>query len=181
MVAISEDIATISMLEGGIFMEKMLRYLDKALSVILVVLLGIMVLAVTCSVFSRFIIGKGISWSDELSEFTFIWSTFVGATIGLIRKKHISIQSQLAKLPAQLKKVILIFSNLLMIAFSGIVLVYGLKLLKICSLQASPVLGINLAVLYAILPFTAGLMILILLADIFRILTGKEGGPQLKC
>ena len=53
--------------------------LDRVCSVLIVVMLGLMVVITTAQIVCRTFF-TSLSWSDEVTRYLLIWSTFLGAT-----------------------------------------------------------------------------------------------------
>ena len=72
-------------------MEKILHYLDEYLEEILMVIFLIaMTLIMGIQVFSRYVLGMSLSWSEEITRYLFIWSAFL--SVSLCTRKCISIK-----------------------------------------------------------------------------------------
>lgn len=63
-------------------------WIDRGLSAIIVGCLALMVVLVFVNVVMRYAFNSGISVSDELSRFLFVWMTFLGAILGLRKRQH---------------------------------------------------------------------------------------------
>lgn len=90
-------------------------------------LLAIMVLAIFAQVVSRYAFGRPLVWVEELSTYAFIWGTFIGASVGLKRNRHIRIQSFLHRLPPRGRWVILLFTYLAIGGFCVILAINGAR------------------------------------------------------
>ncbi|MFY8087444.1 MAG: TRAP transporter small permease, partial [Rubrivivax sp.] len=70
----------------------MTRWLDavaRGLETLLVLLMGGMVVLVFGNVVLRYAFNSGITLSEELSRWFFIWMTFMGAVLGLKDHAHL--------------------------------------------------------------------------------------------
>lgn len=75
----------------GYYMKKILHYLDEYLEEFLMVIsLIAMTLIMGIQVFSRYILGMSLSWSEEITRYLFIWSAFL--SVSLCTRKCISIK-----------------------------------------------------------------------------------------
>ena len=73
-------------------MKKILHYLDEYLEEFLMVIFLIaMTLIMGIQVFSRYILGMSLSWSEEITRYLFIWSAFL--SVSLCTRKCISINT----------------------------------------------------------------------------------------
>ena len=72
-------------------MKKILHYLDEYLEEFLMVIFLIaMTFIMGIQVFSRYILGMSLSWSEEITRYLFIWSAFL--SVSLCTRKCISIK-----------------------------------------------------------------------------------------
>jgi TRAP-type C4-dicarboxylate transport system permease small subunit len=104
--------------ETGTTMTTVARLVDvyfKILKFFVVACLAIMVILVFGNVVLRYAFNSGITMSEELSRWLFVWLTFVGAIIALRDHAHLGMDSVVQKLPAWGKKACYILSNLLML------------------------------------------------------------------
>lgn len=77
--------------------------------------LAAMVVLVFGNVVLRYAFNSGITVSEELSRWFFVWLTFVGAAVAIRDHAHLGMDSVVSRLPARGKKVCLIVSNVLML------------------------------------------------------------------
>ncbi|MFR8177021.1 MAG: TRAP transporter small permease [Christensenellales bacterium] len=61
--------------------------LDRVCSVLIVVMLGLMVVITTAQIVCRTFF-TSLSWSDEVTRYLLIWSTFLGATCVYRQRQH---------------------------------------------------------------------------------------------
>ena len=72
-------------------MKKAIHWLDEYLEeFLMVIFLMAMTLIMGIQVFSRYILGASLSWSEEITRYLFIWSAFL--SVSLCTKKCISIK-----------------------------------------------------------------------------------------
>ena len=81
-----------------------------------VALVATMVIAITTQVFTRYVFNRPIIWVEELATYSFIWSVFVGASLGLKYGRHIRIETFVDHLPSRAKAASRILINLIVIA-----------------------------------------------------------------
>ena len=133
----------------------------RALGVALVVIFGLMVADVLWQVFSRFVLARSSSFTEEFARFALIWLTLLGAAYLNGLRAHLTMDFLTRKLApmalaARRRKIAWV-----MFAFSLLVLVVGGGNLVYTTLrlgQVSPAIGVPLGVVYAVVP-TAGLLI----------------------
>jgi TRAP-type transport system small permease protein len=87
----------------------------KLLELLLVVLLAAMVLMVFGNVVLRYGFNSGITFSEELSRWAFVWMTFLGAIIALKDNGHLGTDMLVGRLGPTGKKVCLAIAETLML------------------------------------------------------------------
>jgi len=87
----------------------------KLLKFFIVACLAVMVVLVFGNVVLRYAFNSGITISEELSRWLFVWLTFVGAIVALRDHAHLGVDSLVSRLSPLGKKVCFIASNLLML------------------------------------------------------------------
>jgi TRAP-type C4-dicarboxylate transport system permease small subunit len=105
----------------------MIRVIDggfKLLRIFIALCMLGMVVLVFGNVVLRYAFNSGISISEELSRWLFVWLVFVGAVVALRDHAHLGMDSVVSRLPAWGKKACFLLSNVLMLGcvwlfFSG--------------------------------------------------------------
>src|SRR5215217_4212956 len=87
----------------------------RLLSGLMVLFLAAMVVLVFGNVVLRYGFNSGITVSEELSRWLFIWGTFLGALVALREHGHLGIDMVVGRLPVIGKKICLIIGHALMI------------------------------------------------------------------
>jgi TRAP-type C4-dicarboxylate transport system permease small subunit len=136
--------------------------LDKAVALLLIIILGIMVLNVTWQVVSRYVFQSPSSFTDELSRYMLIWLGMLGAAYVAGKNEHLAIDILPQKLTGKPKMRLMIFIHIIIIAFVLPVMIMGggnLVYITFVLEQKSATLQVPLAYVYAIIPLS-GLLIL---------------------
>ena len=152
-------------------MEKIRKYIDKFLALILIITMTVLVLDVVWQVLARYVVKSPSSFTDELARFLLIWVGLLGSAYALGKKKHLAIDLLPSKLTGKPKKILQVFISVLIIAFAALVLVVGgIRLVYITFTlnQISPALGIPIAYVYLVLPLSGLLMIVYGILEIFE-------------
>lgn len=87
-------------------------------------------------------------WVEEVGEYALAWLTFIGAAIGIRRGTHFSVQILTDRLPPPLRRAIYAAHYVALVAFGGLVAVYGWQVSELNSQSYSPALDLNLRWLY---------------------------------
>ena len=104
----------------------------------------------------RFLLNFSLSWTEELSRYTFILLVYVGAALGFKRKRHVRVEIIDLYVSPKRLGYIKTFNEILIILFLGLVGYQGLGIVKTAySLnQTSPALRIPMYLIYGIIPVT---------------------------
>ncbi len=97
---------------------KILKWLDRNLEEkLMMVLLMAMVLIMGIQVVCRYVFNNSLSWTEEITRFLFVWTTFL--SIGYCTEKQISlrIEQLVGILPVKLQAVIKVLVLLVSMAF----------------------------------------------------------------
>ena len=107
-------------------MNTILKYLDKAMSFILIVLVAFLAIGVSVTVVLRYFFGLSFSTLEELLTMAFIFTTLFGSALAIREKQHISISYLADKIvgKSKKKKIISAFLVDLSILFVSIVMIY---------------------------------------------------------
>lgn len=79
--------------------QQLVRHYCRLLSGLMVFALALMVVMVFGNVVMRYGFNSGITLSEELSRWLFVWMTFLGAVIALQDRAHLGTDSLVARLP----------------------------------------------------------------------------------
>lgn len=159
--------------------DTLLRRYCQALEVAMVACLATMVLLVFGNVVLRYAFNSGISVSEELSRWLFVWLTFLGAIVALREHVHLGTDMLVGRLGPAGRKACLVATHVLMLAMCGLLLRGAWEQTRINLDVSAPSTGAPMAWFYAVgLVFgvSAGLMIL---NDLWRVLSGRAGEAEL--
>ena len=153
--------------------QKFIDGFCTALNAVIAVCLAVMVVLVFGNVVMRYGFNSGITLSEELSRWLFVWMTFMGAIVALREHGHLGTDMLVSKLGPAGKKFCLGLSYVLMLficwlLFSG---AYQQAMINLDSTSA--VMEVSMAWIYAPGVVFAVLGGLILLTELLRLLTGQ--------
>lgn len=117
----------------------------KLLELLLVALLGVMVVMVFGNVVLRYGFNSGITVSEELSRWAFVWMTFLGAVIALRDNGHLGTDILVGRLGPRGKKVCLAIAETLMLYSVWLVFSGSWAQMKISLDVEAPVTGWSMA------------------------------------
>ena len=143
------------------------------LKIVIALFLAIMVVLVFGNVVLRYAFNSGITVSEEVSRWLFVWLTFLGAIIALREHGHLGVDSFVARLPVIGKKICLIVSQLLMLYATWLLLKGSWEQTLINWDVAAPASGLSTGLFYGVGIVFAVSTGLILLNDLYRAVTGQ--------
>lgn len=155
-------------------MRKLVDGYFQLLKLLAVAGLVVMVVLVFGNVVLRYGFNQGITISEEMSRWAFVWLTFIGAILVLKERGHMGVDLALKKMPAWGERLSLVASQLLMLACSLLFFWGSWQQVVINWNTPSPVTGLSMALFYG-----AGLVFgssaaLIHLHEIFCLVVRKE-------
>jgi len=151
----------------------------RGIEAIIAVLLAVMVVLVFGNVVLRYGFNSGITVSEEVSRWLFIWMTFLGALVALREHGHLGVDMVVQKLPPLGKKICLVASHLVMLFIVWLLFQGSLAQTRINWDVTAPVTGFSMAVVYGVGVVFAVLAALILLLDLYRLVTGQIRDDEL--
>jgi TRAP-type C4-dicarboxylate transport system permease small subunit len=93
----------------------------KVLALLMVCSLALMVVMVFGNVVMRYGLNSGITLSEELSRWLFVWMTFLGGVIALNERAHLGTDSLIARLPVVGQRVCLGGTYVVMLYMSWLI------------------------------------------------------------
>jgi TRAP-type C4-dicarboxylate transport system permease small subunit len=104
---------------------KVLKWVDEYLEeMILIVLLICMVLIMGGQILARYCLNQSLSWSEELTQYLFVWSTFISISYCVKKRISIKIEQFIGILPEKGKTWLRLFRHTLVFVFCVIMLPY---------------------------------------------------------
>jgi TRAP-type transport system small permease protein len=152
---------------------------SKALEFLIALGLALMVVLVFGNVVLRYGFNSGITLSEEVSRWLFIWGTFVGALLALREHGHLGVDMVVARLPAWGKKLCLVVSHVLMLFIVWLLFKGSLEQTKINWDVSAPTTGLSMAIVYVVGCVFAVLAAPLLLLDLWRIVSGQLTDDEL--
>ena len=92
-----------------------LNRLGAVIDTLLAIALAVMVLLVFGNVVLRYGFNSGITTSEELSRWLFVWLTFLGAIVAMKEGAHLGTDALVSRLPVRGKQVFFVLSHALML------------------------------------------------------------------
>ena len=149
------------------------RILVRGLEWLLIIILGLMVILVFGNVVLRYGFNSGITFSEEVSRFLFVWMVFLGSVLMLRDNGHLGVHTLTMKLPLAGKKFCKLASDLITLACCVLLSIGAWQVIGLNLSNISPISGIPLGVVYMACMLCSVGMGVLLVGSITRLLTGK--------
>ena len=162
-------------------MRRLVRFrngLVKLLEGVVILLMGGLVLDVLWQVFTRKVLGRPSTWTDELATLLLIWVALLGASVAFLRKSHLGVDALVGRFPPRWQVRIEIGVHLAVGFFAAVVLNFGgLKLVALTLLthQVSPTLNVKMGHVYLALPLSGAFILLFSVESILERCFGARG------
>ena len=151
--------------------------IDKVITWFVVVILLGLTAVVTMQIIAR-VFFEAFSWTEELSRYLLVWSTFLGASMGFKRGSHVAITFVVDRFSGGLKQWVSILIHALSVVFFFVGIVYGIQMIHHQVYQISPAMGLSMRVVYLGIPLGFAAMVIhvfpLLLDEIGRLRRRKE-------
>ncbi len=145
-----------------------------------VCLLAGLVIIVCLGVFFRYVLNSSLTWYDEFASYMLVWLTFYGTVVADYQRRHIGFDILVNKLAPSARKVVDVVAELAVLGFQFVLFYYGWILTQRMGDETAISLPwVKVSWISSVLPVTGGLLLLISVARMIGILSGrtnKQGG-----
>ncbi|BEU98514.1 TRAP transporter small permease [Acidovorax sp. DW039] len=159
--------------------DRLLRGYTRVLDVLGGLFLAIMVVLVFGNVVLRYAFNSGLTMSEEVSRWLFVWLTFMGAVVALREHGHLGTDALVSRLPRAGKKVCLVMAQVAMLYVSWLLLKGSWIQAEINWDTEAPVTGASVAIFYASGVLLGASSMAILLRDLLRTLFTQTSDGEL--
>lgn len=130
-------------------MKEIIAHFTRFLDWLIAGFLAIMVVLVFGNVVLRYGFNSGITVSEEVSRWLFIWLTFLGAVVAIKERAHLGSDMFVSRLPVWGKKICLVLGHVLMLYLTWLFFSGSLDQARINWDVKAPATGISVAVFYS--------------------------------
>jgi TRAP-type transport system small permease protein len=158
-------------------MDRMMGALARLLEYVIAAALAVMVVLVFGNVVMRYAFNSGITVSEEVSRWLFIWVTFLGGVVALRDGAHLGVDMLVARLPAWGRRACLGLTKAMMLTILAMLFKGALDQVKINWDVTAPTTGASMAIVHSAALVFATLAGAILVYDLACLARGKERAP----
>lgn len=155
------------------YLGKLSQALDTVFRGALFTTLVAMIVVITAQIIFRMFF-TALSWSEELSRYLLVWSSFIGAAVAYKKGAHIAVTFGVDFLPPGIKRIVQTFACILMAVFFGVTIWYSILVFKMQVFQVSPAMGLKMRYIYMIIPISFSVMCVHLLHQVSCIWLSAE-------
>ena len=160
-------------------MVKLVGAYCRLLEWLIAVALALMVVLVFGNVVLRYAFNSGITVSEEVSRWLFVWMTFLGAVVAIREHAHLGTDVLVSRLGITGKKACLVAGHVMMLYAAWLVFSGSLAQTRINWDVQAPVTGASVALFYAAgMVFAASAAVLLVL-ELVRAVTGRASEQDL--
>ena len=163
-------------------MQKLLGRLVALVEWWAIGLMATMVVIVCWAVFTRYVLNSSLVWYDEFASYLLVWLTFFGAVVADYQRRHIGFDLLVNKLAPPARRAVDVVGELAVLGFQFVLFYYGWILTERMGDETAISLPwVKVTWISSVLPITGALLLLISLARLFDLLTGrkhKKGGHE---
>lgn len=151
----------------------------RFLTFLIVAALALMVVLVFGNVVLRYGFNSGITVSEELSRWLFVWVTFLGAVVALHERTHLGSDMLVSRLSVNGKKACLFLTHVLMLFICWLLFKGSLDQVKVNMESSSAAMEVPMSIFYASGMVCAASSGVILLAHLLRLVQGELSEEEL--
>lgn len=134
----------------------------------------VLTVMLTLQVFSRFILGHSWTWMEEFATIMFVWMIYLATSAAVTHRKHLKIDVLLEAVPFQVKKVMLIASNVIFAAFNIYISVIMVNVIQLLGSSKTTMLGIPQQLVYIVIPVGLIISVIRLVQDTLKLLKEEK-------
>lgn len=125
-------------------MDKLFKGIDYLTGI----LTGLMVVFVFLNVILRTFFNSGLTWSEELARYLFVYVTYIGAISAMRANAHLGVDTLISRVKPALQMVMYVVSQGIIAALMGILTHGSFKMVVQNTASKTAALGISYSVLY---------------------------------
>ena len=132
--------------------------LNSFIKTIVGVMLITMAIVVTTQIICR-VFFQALSYTEELSRYLLVWSSFFAASVAYKQGAHIAVTFLIDQFKVKARQSMAVIINLLSILFFCITFFFGMQLIHMQVFQTSPALLIPMRYVYLCIPISFSVML----------------------
>lgn len=144
------------------------------MEVSIVTLFAVLTMAVFAQVVARYVFNQPPAWTEEVARFCQVWIILLASSICIRKGSHLAVDYLGPGLPPGIRRIVTLLTGNLILLYSVVVVIWGIRLMSIGFMQTSPAMQLNMGWVYLIFPLAGGLMLLEAVLALRQNLQGPE-------
>jgi tripartite ATP-independent transporter DctM subunit len=149
------------------------RVIGAVIEPVAAFLVVVEIFILAAGVFTRYVLGNPLVWSDELATIVFLWLAMLGSVVAYRRGEHIRLSVLVRKSSPRTRRILETISSVVTAIFVIELMPASLKFFKQEQIDVTPAMGIPQS--YVVLAVIVGLALILVLA----LLRLTEGDPKI--
>lgn len=142
------------------FIRKVSEFLDKICIWMLIVISVVMTACLALLIFGRNIFGQSFAAVEEISRYSLVWLTFIGASVAYRRQEHMGFDYIIVNfLKKKVQRVVLVIKEVMVFLIILCMIYYGKDLVTLNFHERSLQAFIPMGYVYIVIPFSAVVML----------------------
>jgi TRAP-type C4-dicarboxylate transport system permease small subunit len=141
--------------------------------------MAFIILLACANVFMRYVVGRPWGWVEEVTVFTFVWLTMLGASAVVHVEGHCSIDVLVRKCAPKTQRVVSILADSVVLVTLVLLIIYGIQLTIKGQTKLTPILGIPYSYVDASIPVSCSFMLMYYGRMFWNSLRGKRNTTAL--
>ena len=137
-----------------------MRLIRRSIEVAIVGLFAVLTIAVFSQVVARYLFNQPPAWTEELARFCQVWIILLASSICLRKGSHLAVDYLGPALPQRARRAVAATTGCLIVIYSAVVVIWGVRLVSIGLVQTSPAMHLSMGLVYLVFPVAGGLMVL---------------------
>ncbi len=160
-------------------MHRLAQGLNRLMEWALIGLLAGMAAMVLLNVILRYVFNSGLTFSEEMSRYLFVWLTFIGAVLTFGENAHLGMETVVRRFGRSGRLICMALSNVIVLICAA-VMFWGTALQHdINASMVAPVVGLPMIWVFGVGYFTALGVGVIATVRLWRILTGTMNDDEI--
>lgn len=152
------------------------KAIDRVFLFIGVVLMMILSVSCVAQVFTRYVLNDSLSWTEEVSRYTFVWVSLVGAVLATSTGAHCVVTVVEGLLKGRARDIHRLFVFACILVGSFVMLTQGINIVQATLPVRSTHLKIPMGLVYLAVPVSGFGLFVHTIADIIKVFLG--GGKE---
>lgn len=139
--------------------------LELVAGLLTVVLFAVMIVVVSYEVVMRYVFNAPTFWSGELARWSMVWLALIGLALAVRHLDNIRVDVLADTVPRPVQVAMAALRYVFAFAFAIVMLIYGVRLMRLNATQISPGLEWPVSILY-LAPTVSAVLMLYFLAEL---------------